>query len=272
MPNNPLTEQELYDYGVLRTLTPPAEVVGLRAASYFPAGYFMSTPYDVNGPAAWRKFHAGFISEGVIDPDRLGTGATGAGNLYLADDGVWKLVISGASELNDLDDVTINAVSNDQLLKYNSTTNQWENWTPDYIDSTTVRTIDHYNATEGQTNFIISAASYDFVDVYLNGARLILTEYTIAGNTISLVSPAELNDEIVLISYFSASIATLPTAYILRHDFVEPYSYCGRAILGNSESSSTWNIIRIEVLNDGSVITTEANNVTWTGRLTHSYS
>lgn len=95
MPNNPLTEQELYDYGVLRTLTPPAEVVGLRAASYFPAGYFMSTPYGVNGPAAWRKFHGKFISEGIIDPDRLGTGSTGLGNLYLADDGTWKPVSGG---------------------------------------------------------------------------------------------------------------------------------------------------------------------------------
>jgi len=105
MPNNPLTEQELYDYGVLRTLTPPVEVVGLRSASYFPAGYFMSTPYDVNGPVAWRKFHAGFISEGVIDPDRLGTGATGAGNLYLADDGTWKAV-GGGGGVGTLDQVT----------------------------------------------------------------------------------------------------------------------------------------------------------------------
>lgn len=232
MPNNPLTEQELYDYGVLRTLTPPAEVVGLRSASYFPAGYFMSTPYDVNGPAAWRKFHAGFISEGIIDPDRLGTGALGEGDLYLADDGTWKIV---------------------------------------GID-TTVRTLDSYTATEGQTNFTISTGQYDFVDVYLNGARLISTEYTISSGIVTLLSPAELDDEIILISYYSASLASLPKEYTLRHDYVSPYSYCGKAIVGSLETQNVWTITRIEILSDGSTSVTTATNVDWTNRLTHTYT
>jgi len=89
MPNNPLTQEELYEYGVLRSITPPAEVVGL-VPPYFPAGYFLVPPHDVDGPVLWRKFHAEYISEGIIDPDRLGTGAVGDGNLYLADDGTWK--------------------------------------------------------------------------------------------------------------------------------------------------------------------------------------
>lgn len=95
MPNNPLTEQELYDYGILRSLTPPAEVVGRLSPPYFPAGYFLVPPYDVNGPVLWRKFHAGYIQEGIIDPERLGTAYVGDGNLYLADDGTWKAVTSG---------------------------------------------------------------------------------------------------------------------------------------------------------------------------------
>lgn len=69
----------------------------------------------------------------------------------------------------------------------------------------TIRTVDEFIATEGQTNFVISLA-YDFFDVYLNGARLIESDYTIAINTISLVSPAEVGDEIILISYSNASI------------------------------------------------------------------
>jgi len=131
MPSNPLTQQELYDYGVLRSITPPAEIVGLAAAPYFPAGYFFATPYNQNGPTAWRKFNAGYISEGIIDPNRLGTGSTGAGNLYLADDGTWKAVSGGGvTTLDGLSDVTISAPANAQVLAYNSTTSQWENQTP----------------------------------------------------------------------------------------------------------------------------------------------
>jgi hypothetical protein len=95
MPNNPLTQQELYEYGILRTLTPSLEVVG-RVSPYFPAGYFLVPPHDEAGEVLWRKFNAGYISEGIIDPDRLGTGATGDGDLYLADDGTWKAVSGGA--------------------------------------------------------------------------------------------------------------------------------------------------------------------------------
>lgn len=113
MPNNPLTEQELYDYGILRSLTPPAEVVGRLSPPYFPAGYFLVPPHDVDGPVLWRKFHAGYIQEGIIDPNRLGTGAVGDGNLYLADDGTWKTVDSGAGTLQEVTDagnVTTNTI------------------------------------------------------------------------------------------------------------------------------------------------------------------
>lgn len=92
MPNNPLTQQELYDYGILRILTPPTPAGTVPSAPYFPPGYFLVPPHDVDGIVAWRKFHAGYITEGLIDPDRLGTGSLGFGDLYLADDGTWKIV------------------------------------------------------------------------------------------------------------------------------------------------------------------------------------
>ena len=233
MPSNPLTQQELYDYGVLRSITPPAEVVGLAAAPYFPAGYFFATPYDQNGPTAWRKFHAGYISEGIIDPNRLGTGAVGDGELYLADDQTWKPVSGG---------------------------------------NVTIRTVDSYIATEGQTDFTITAPTFDFVDVYLNGARLIPTEYSILSNVLTLNSAAELDDEIALVSYYTASLISLPKEYTLRHDFVSPYSYCGKALVGSLETQSVWTITRIQVLEDGLTTTTTATNVNWTDRLTHTYS
>ena len=101
MPNNPLTEQELYDYGILRSLTPPAEVVGRLSPPYFPAGYFLVPPHGVDGPVLWRKFHANYIQEGIIDADRLGTGSTGTGNLYLADDGTWKAINTSGGPLTN---------------------------------------------------------------------------------------------------------------------------------------------------------------------------
>jgi hypothetical protein len=92
MPSNPLTQEELNSYAINRILNPEG-YTGL--SPYMPAGYFLSTPPGVSGPALWRLFDASFISTGIIDPNRLGTGALGAGNLYLADDGTWKAVSTG---------------------------------------------------------------------------------------------------------------------------------------------------------------------------------
>jgi hypothetical protein len=92
MPSNPLTQEEINSYAISRALNPEG-YTGL--SPYMPAGYFLSTPPGVNGPALWRLFDASFISTGIIDRNRLGTGSTGAGNLYLADDGTWKSVTSG---------------------------------------------------------------------------------------------------------------------------------------------------------------------------------
>jgi len=58
----------------------------------------------------------------------------------------------------------------------------------------------------------------------------------------------------------------------VRHDYVGVYSYCGKAPQLSSESAAVWKIKRIQVLADGNVLITQANNVTWTGRLTHTYS
>ena len=92
MPSNPLTQEEVNSYSINRILNPEG-YTGL--SPYMPAGYFLSTPPSVSGPALWRLFDASFISSGIIDRNRLGTGSTGAGNLYLADDGTWKAVSGG---------------------------------------------------------------------------------------------------------------------------------------------------------------------------------
>ena len=94
MPNNPLDNDELYDYGVNRTLTPNNEVVGVGSPPYFPQGYIFATPHDQDGPTGWRTFHTDYITDGIIDPNRLGTGYVGDGTRFLSDDGTWKKVIS----------------------------------------------------------------------------------------------------------------------------------------------------------------------------------
>ena len=111
-PSNPLSEQNLYDYGILRYLTPDDSL-----PPYFPQGYIFASPHDQAGPTAWRLFNAEYITEGLINPDRLGTGAVGDGNLFLADDQTWKPVVTKIiagnnitiSPTTGIGDVTINS-------------------------------------------------------------------------------------------------------------------------------------------------------------------
>ena len=83
MAGNPLNLDELRYYTVKFPEVPQ-----------LPPGYFFATPVTGNGPLAYRLFDAQYITIGTINPDRLGTGATGAGNLYLADDSTWKSIVT----------------------------------------------------------------------------------------------------------------------------------------------------------------------------------
>lgn len=119
--SNPITQQELGELTLLNPLHPrdgsPNEI-------YMPQAYFLVPPATQDGPVKWRLFDAAYISTGIIDPNRLGTGAVGDGNLYLADDGTWKAVSSGGavdriiagtnisiSPAGGTGDVTINATT-----------------------------------------------------------------------------------------------------------------------------------------------------------------
>ena len=57
-----------------------------------------------------------------------------------------------------------------------------------------------------------------------------------------------------------------------QHDWVSPYSYCGKAPTGALTSSPVWEIYRIQVNNDGSTITLSANNVAWGNRYIVPYT
>jgi hypothetical protein len=90
--SNPITQNELQDLALYNPLHPRD---GSPAEQYMPQAYFLVPPATQAGPVKWRLFDAAYITTGIIDPNRLGTGATGAGNLYLADDGTWKAVSGG---------------------------------------------------------------------------------------------------------------------------------------------------------------------------------
>ncbi|MCO5253351.1 MAG: hypothetical protein M9892_03180 [Bacteroidetes bacterium] len=57
---------------------------------------------------------------------------------------------------------------------------------------------------------------------------------------------------------------------VYRHDWQEPYSYCGVANDGTEESSTGWKITRIEVKAEGEVETGVANGK-WTDRYILDY-
>jgi hypothetical protein len=57
-----------------------------------------------------------------------------------------------------------------------------------------------------------------------------------------------------------------------RNDWQSPYSYCGSAPTGSSESANVWDIYRIEVFTDGTVNVMSAIGVAWTNRYTVIYT
>ncbi len=56
-----------------------------------------------------------------------------------------------------------------------------------------------------------------------------------------------------------------------RHDFYDPYSYCGTAPSGSLDSDIVWTITRINIYSSGEVTTAIATSVDWDNRYTHVY-
>lgn len=90
---NPLTPQEILQLA-------QQSVASGQFGPVLPNAYVFATPPNEFGAPAFRLFDAAYITTGIIDPNRLGTGATGAGNLYLADDGTWKPVSGGGGAVD----------------------------------------------------------------------------------------------------------------------------------------------------------------------------
>jgi hypothetical protein len=74
------------------------------------------------------------------------------------------------------------------------------------------------------------------------------------------------------LSYNGSKWVNSAVTATVRHDYQGVYSYVGRAPQLSSEGANVWKITRIQVLTDGNVLITQALSVSWSGRLTHTYS
>lgn len=233
MSNNPLTPQELLTFfqasaqqGYTTPQLPPKYVFATDAVNF--------------GAPAFRLFDAAYISTGIIDPNRLGTGATGAGNLYLADDGTWK-VISGAPGVGDMlkatydvdNDGTVDSAERIEIIVRNSTGTTLTKGTVVYLSGATgnrpnaLRSQANSEATSSKTIGIVVADitnnSDGYVAVngtlhdldtsaYADGAALWLSP-TVAGGYTTTV-PSEPNHS-VFIGYVARSHPTQGRLVIL---------------------------------------------------------
>ena len=97
---------------------------------------------------------------------------TGNSGKYLTTDGntlSWATV-TAATSLAALTDVAITTLSNSQLLRYNSTSTKWENWTPNFLtsESDTLQSVTGRGSTT--TNSITAANLYSNGLVVSSGA------------------------------------------------------------------------------------------------------
>jgi hypothetical protein len=177
MPSNPITPEEQYDILINRSLTPRD---GVTTETYMAAGYILMPPATVDGPVKWRLFDAAYIQTGIIDPNRLGTGATGAGNLYLADDGTWKAIGGGGGggdmykATYDVDnDGVVDSAERTEIIVRNSTGSTLTKGTIVYLSGATgnrpnaLRAQAHTEATSSRTIGIVEANIANNSDGYV---------------------------------------------------------------------------------------------------------
>jgi hypothetical protein len=69
------------------------------------------------------------------------------------------------------------------------------------------------------------------------------------------------------------TVGSTPALTLVRlQDFVTPYSYCGLAPTGSTESQNVWDITRIEVFMDGTISTAIATGISWDDRYIAVYN
>ena len=174
MPSNPLLPQELLLYiqaSAQNGIVPPN----------LPSGYVYATPPTSDGHLYLRRFDAAYIQTGIIDPNRLGTGSTGAGNLYLADDGTWKAIGGGGGGGADMlkatydvdNDGVVDSAERTEIIVRNSTGSTLTKGTIVYLSGATgnrpnaLRAQAHTEATSSKTIGMVEADISNNSDGYV---------------------------------------------------------------------------------------------------------
>lgn len=111
-----------------------------NGGNYFTVSTGMNIPtgkeYLVNGS---QHEHSGSnITSGTVGYARLGSGGSGAGTKYLADDNTWKTIAAGSTTLAGLTDVSIATLTDAQILRYQTSDSKWHNWTPTFVNTITM--------------------------------------------------------------------------------------------------------------------------------------
>lgn len=136
----------------------------------------------------------------------------------------------------------------------------------------TERYIDTFTATEGQTIFITTQPLIaGYYDAYLNGVRLNDNSYTASAYTLTLIDPCTSGDIVDITTYQLVRIGSRETRKNATDSVNENINYCGTAPAGSLENQNVWNIFKIVVATDGSVVRTFATGVAWTNRESVTY-
>jgi hypothetical protein len=119
----------------------------------------------------------------------------------------------------------------------------------------------------------IAGGSNPVYDFLFGGANPVTTTFPIAAGAIAPAISTDPGNNAVLGSDGRIFVPTPPPSTFEREsDFQSPYQYCGYAPAGSLTSQAVWEIERITVNLDGTVLVQSASNVAWDNRYTVIYT
>jgi hypothetical protein len=145
-----------------------------------------------------------------------------------------------------------------------------------YSGSSTSITVTDFTATAGQTVFTVSY-TVGLVDVYRNGSRLAIADYTATnGTSITLATAATLGDVIEVVAYSAVSIAGTVSSFSAGSTGLTPSSATtgtvslgGTLAIGYGGTGQTTATNALNALlpsqgsNSGKYLTTDGTNASW---------
>jgi hypothetical protein len=176
----------------------------IDSTSYTPTSRTLTingTAYDLSADRAWTiaAYILPIASATVLGGIKVGTNLSIDANGVLSanDTSVAWTELTGVPStftpsvhthaISDITTIVITSVANDQLLKYNSTTAKWENWTPTYISSyTDTNTTYSLTIPVSTTKIRLTGSDASTSDIIFTGSgattitRTSATEFTIS--------------------------------------------------------------------------------------------